>query len=157
MSTILQEIYEGSAVNKTGYKFRKRVGRGRGSDKGKMCGRGHKGQKARGAKRVISLGFEGGQTPLYRRLPHLGFNNINRIENLVIDFDKITYFFAKYNTNNLTRENLIDIGFLKPKQRLKLLANGTPTKGSVEVDLASKKALDMAQTAGLQLNGLSKE
>ena len=72
-------------------KERKRVGRGIGSGNGKTAGKGHKGQNARSGGGV-RLGFEGGQTPLFRRLPKRGFTNINRKEYTIVNLDNVKSF-----------------------------------------------------------------
>ena len=82
----LNEINNESAPKKN----RKRVGRGIGSGKGKTCGRGHKGQKSRTG--VSINGFEGGQMPIYRRVPKRGFNNIHRVEYQVINVGELQKF-----------------------------------------------------------------
>src|SRR5699024_12193773 len=90
-------------------KSRKRVGRFRSSGHGKTSGKGHKGQNARtgGGTR---LGFEGGQTPLFQRLPKRGFSNINRIEYAVVNLDTLNRFDE--NTD-VTPELLIESGIVK--------------------------------------------
>ena len=87
-----------------------RVGRGIGSGKGKTSGRGHKGQKSRSGVAIKS--FEGGQMPLYRRLPKRGFNPINKKKNDLgkINLGKVQYFIEKNSINNETKEQLISIG-----------------------------------------------
>ena len=70
---------------------KKRIGRGTGSGNGKTAGKGHKGQNARSGGGV-RLGFEGGQTPLYRRLPKRGFTNIKRKEYAIVNLDKLNNF-----------------------------------------------------------------
>ena len=79
-------------------KKRKRIGRGEGSGSGDTAGRGHKGQKSRsGYSR--RLGHEGGQMPLYRRLPKFGFKNPNRVEYRGINLDTLQKLAEKYNIN----------------------------------------------------------
>ena len=75
-------------------KVRKRVGRGYGSGLGKTSGRGHKGQKARSGGGT-RLGFEGGQTPLFQRLPKRGFTNINRKDYTVVNIETLNQFDGK--------------------------------------------------------------
>ena len=101
-----------------------RRGRGHGSGNGKTAGKGHKGQKARsGAPRV---GFEGGQMPLYRRLPKRGFKNINTQEIIAINVSKLEVFD---NGATVTVESLIEKGIVSnPKDGVKILGNGELTK-----------------------------
>ena len=81
-----------------------RVGRGIGSGKGKTSGRGHKGQKSRSGVAIKS--FEGGQMPLYRRLPKRGFNPLKKINIGKINLGKIQYFIEKNSINNKEKINL---------------------------------------------------
>ncbi len=101
-----------------------RRGRGHASGNGKTAGKGHKGQKARsGAPRP---GFEGGQMPLYRRLPKRGFNNINTKEIVGINVDALERF---ENEAVVTVETLIEAGVVKnPRDGVKILGNGELTK-----------------------------
>ena len=101
-----------------------RRGRGHGSGNGKTAGKGHKGQKARsGAPR---LGFEGGQMPLYRRIPKRGFKNRNRLEIVAIIISALEKFD---NGADVTVDTLIESGIVKnPKDGVKILGNGELTK-----------------------------
>jgi large subunit ribosomal protein L15 len=101
-----------------------RRGRGHGSGNGKTAGKGHKGQKARsGAPRI---GFEGGQMPLYRRLPKRGFKNINSKDIETINLSALEAF---ENDAEVTIESLIEAGIVKDvKDGVKVLGNGTLTK-----------------------------
>jgi large subunit ribosomal protein L15 len=90
---------EGSTFN------RKRIGRGQGSGQGTQAGKGHKGQKAR-AGGAIRNGFEGGQTPTYRRLPKFGFNPINRNRNSIVAIN-VHDIFIKFGTENEVSLSLI--------------------------------------------------
>ena len=101
-----------------------RRGRGHASGNGKTAGKGHKGQKARsGAPRP---GFEGGQMPLYRRLPKRGFTNINSLEIIAVNVDKLN----KFNDGDVvTVETLQEKGIINnPKDGVKILGNGELTK-----------------------------
>ncbi len=101
-----------------------RRGRGHGSGNGKTAGKGHKGQKARsGAPR---RGFEGGQLPLYMRLPKRGFTNINSLEIIAVNVDKLN----KFNDGDVvTVETLQEKGIINnPKDGVKILGNGELTK-----------------------------
>lgn len=102
-------------------KAKKRLGRGMASGFGKTSGKGHKGQNARtgGGTR---LGFEGGQTPLFQRLPKRGFTNINRKEYAIVNLDTLNQFDE--NTE-VTPELLLETGIVsKQKSGIKILANG---------------------------------
>src|SRR5688500_10283232 len=101
--------------NKGARKKSKRLGRGIGSGKGKTAGRGGKGQTARSG--VALNGFEGGQMPLFRRLPKRGFNNYNRKEYEVLNFSDLTDLISnkKLSANNITIDSLREAGVLKGK------------------------------------------
>jgi large subunit ribosomal protein L15 len=111
-------------------KERKRLGRGIGSGQGKTAGKGHKGQNARSGGGV-RLGFEGGQTPLFRRLPKRGFTNINRKEYAIVNLDALNQF---EEGTEVTPELLVETGVVKSeKAGIKILA-----KGNVEKKLTVK-------------------
>ncbi|MBR6238846.1 MAG: 50S ribosomal protein L15 [Lachnospiraceae bacterium] len=101
-----------------------RRGRGHGSGNGKTAGKGHKGQKARsGAPRI---GFEGGQMPLYRRLPKRGFTNRNTKEIVAINISELERFRSG---SNVTIEKMMEVGLVKdPRDGVKILGNGELTK-----------------------------
>lgn len=100
-------------------KLRNRVGRGTSSGNGKTSGRGQKGQKARGK---VRLGFEGGQMPLYRRIPKRGFTNISRKEFAVVNLEKLNAFA---DGTEITPALLIENGVVKnQKSGIKVLAVG---------------------------------
>ena len=101
-----------------------RRGRGHGSGNGKTAGKGHKGQKARsGAPRI---GFEGGQMPLYRRIPKRGFKNINTLDIVTINVDKLEVFD---NGTAVTVDTLLEKGIIKnARDGVKILGNGELTK-----------------------------
>ena len=115
-----------------------RVGRGHGSGNGKTAGRGHKGQKARSGGGVRP-GFEGGQMPLYRRIPKRGFTNRNSKEIIAINVDRLNCFD---DGAEVTIEALQAAGIIKnPKDGVKLLGNGDLTKKlSVKVNGYSQSA-----------------
>ena len=122
-----------------------RRGRGHGSGNGKTSGKGHKGQKARsGAPRP---GFEGGQLPLYRRLPKRGFTNINSKEIVAINVDTLNAFDEG---TVVTVEALVEKGIIKnPKDGVKILGNGELTKKlEVKVNAFSASAAEKIQAAG---------
>lgn len=129
--------------SKHGDKFRR--GRGHGSGNGKTAGKGHKGQKARsGAPRV---GFEGGQMPLYRRIPKRGFTNRNTKEIVTVSLDKLERFEdgATVDVNALIEAGIIK----KAKDGVKILGNGKLTKKlNVKVDAYSASAKEKIEALG---------
>jgi large subunit ribosomal protein L15 len=138
----------------TSNKKRKRVGRGSGSGSGKTAGRGVKGQKSRSG--VAINGFEGGQMPIYRRLPKKGFNNPFAKKIQSINFNDINNIIKKYkvdpqsiNESNLFEKNI----FNKSKGDLKLLdVGGLSASISIEVSYASKKAIKKIEKLGGKVN-----
>ncbi|MDL1965969.1 MAG: 50S ribosomal protein L15 [Candidatus Desulfofervidus auxilii] len=101
---------------------KKRVGRGDSSGHGSTCGRGQKGQKARSGGQVKSY-FEGGQMPLYRRLPKRGFKNIFKREYTIINIRDLVKKFKE--NEEITPEKLLEVGLVKKKkQPIKILAEG---------------------------------
>lgn len=132
-----------AAGSKHSNEFRR--GRGHGSGNGKTAGKGHKGQKARsGAPRP---GFEGGQLPLYRRLPKRGFTNINSKDIVAIGLDRLNVF---EDGAEVTVEALMEKGIVKnPKDGVKILGNGELTKKlDVKVNAFSKSAAEKIQAVG---------
>ena len=132
-------------------KSKLRVGRGIGSGKGKTSGRGVKGQKSRSGVAIKS--FEGGQMPLYRRLPKRGFNPINKKIIAILNLDKIQSYIDKknikttdtLNSNLLKKLKLIDQNSIK----LKILGSGAiRDKINIEADLASKSAVEKLEKIG---------
>ena len=128
-----------------------RVGRGIGSGKGKTSGRGVKGQKSRSGVAIKS--FEGGQMPLYRRLPKRGFNPIQRENIAILNLDKIQSFINKktINTNDiLNSSSLKKLKLInKNSKKLKILGSGEiKDKINIEADLASKSALEKLEKIG---------
>ncbi|CDD36188.1 50S ribosomal protein L15 [Roseburia sp. CAG:309] len=122
-----------------------RRGRGHGSGNGKTAGKGHKGQKARsGAPRP---GFEGGQLPLYRRLPKRGFTNINSKDIVAIGLDRLNAF---EDGAEVTIETLMDKGIVNnPRDGVKILGNGELTKKlTVKVNAFSKSAVEKIEAVG---------
>ncbi len=106
-------------------KVRNRVGRGIGSGNGKTAGKGHKGQNARSGGGV-RLGFEGGQTPLFRRLPKRGFTNINRKEFAIVNLSTLNRF---EDGTEVTPELLLETGVIsKLNDGVKILASGAVEK-----------------------------
>ncbi|MGV3553015.1 50S ribosomal protein L15 [Rhizobium sp.] len=137
--------------NEGALKSRKRVGRGIGSGTGKTGGRGVKGQKARSG--VAINGFEGGQMPIYRRLPKRGFNNIFRADYVVVSLGRIQ---AAVDAKKLDAKNTIDAAALKAagvirreKDGVRILADGElKAKLTIEVAGASKPAVEKIEKAG---------
>jgi large subunit ribosomal protein L15 len=122
-----------------------RRGRGHGSGNGKTAGKGSKGQKARsGAPRV---GFEGGQMPLYRRLPKRGFTNRNTKEIVAVNVDVLNRFD---DGATVTVDSLIETGIIKnPRDGVKILGNGELTKKlDVKVNAFSASAVEKIQALG---------
>ena len=134
-------------INKT----KMRVGRGIGSGKGKTSGRGVKGQKSRSGVAIKS--FEGGQMPLYRRLPKRGFNPISRNEIAILNLEKIQSFIDKKNiktSDMLNSELLKKLKLIsKNSKKLKILGTGEiKEKIIIQADLASKSALKKIEKIG---------
>lgn len=129
-------------------KERKRLGRGIGSGQGKTAGKGHKGQNARSGGGV-RLGFEGGQTPLFRRLPKRGFTNINRKEYAVVNLDALNIF---EDGTEVTTELLIETGLVKKELAgVKVLAKGSLEKKlTVKAHKFSSAAKEAIEAAGGQ-------
>ncbi|MCM3314771.1 50S ribosomal protein L15 [Psychrobacillus sp. MER TA 17] len=127
-------------------KVRNRVGRGIGSGNGKTAGKGHKGQKTRSGGGVRP-GFEGGQNPLYRRLPKRGFTNIHRKEYTVVNLDVLNRFEAG---TEVTPELLIETKTVKNvKHGIKVLGNGNLDKNlTVKAHKFSASAVKAIEAAG---------
>jgi large subunit ribosomal protein L15 len=130
---------------------RKRVGRGPGSGTGKTGGRGMKGQKSRSG--VAMKGFEGGQMPLYQRLPKRGFNSINRRDYAVINLGGLQTFIdaGKIDAGGeITEEALVASGLVRRRRDgVRLLGKGELTaKVSIRVTGASKSAVEAVEKAG---------
>lgn len=128
----------------------KRIGRGTGSGTGKTAGKGHKGQRARSG--VAIKGFEGGQMPIYRRLPKRGFTSINRVEFNVINLGDLDQFIkaGRLDKDKITKDMLVDLGIVKKyNMPLKLLAKGEFNYSTtIEVDFASAKAIEIVTKNG---------
>ena len=128
-----------------------RVGRGIGSGKGKTSGRGHKGQKSRSGVAIKS--FEGGQMPLYRRLPKRGFNSIRKDILGKINLGKVQYFIEKNSISNTEKINLDLLKKLnivnKNSKKLKILGSGEiKNKVIIEANFFSKSAKDKLEKKG---------
>ncbi|MBP3953427.1 50S ribosomal protein L15 [Bacillus suaedae] len=127
-------------------KVRNRVGRGIGSGNGKTAGKGHKGQNARSGGGVRP-GFEGGQNPLYRRLPKRGFTNPTRKEFTIVNLDELNRFDKG---TEVTPELLIETGVVKNvKHGVKILGNGNIEKSlTVKAHKFSASAVEAIEAAG---------
>jgi len=125
---------------------RKRLGRGQGSGQGKTAGKGHKGQNARSGGGV-SLGFEGGQTPLFRRIPKRGFTNRTRKEYAIVNVSSLDIF---ENGTVVTTELLMEVGLVKKiLDGIKILGNGELSKKlTVSANKFSKSAIVVIEKAG---------
>ena len=132
-------------------KLKIRVGRGIGSGKGKTSGRGVKGQKSRSGVAIKS--FEGGQMPLYRRLPKRGFNPIGKKNIAILNLDQIQKYIDK---KSIDTKNILNFNLLKKLRlidnnvsKLKILGSGEiKDKINIEADLASKSAVEKLEKIG---------
>lgn len=142
----LNEIKDNEGARKS----RKRVARGVGSGSGKTAGRGQKGQKSRSG--VAVNGFEGGQMPIYRRLPKRGFNNPFAKEYAVVNLDTIQKAVdaGKLNANSIDIKSLMESGIIsKQLDGVRLLARGAITTSvTISVNSASKAAVAAVEKAG---------
>lgn len=138
----LHEIKPAEGSRKT----RNRVGRGIGSGNGKTAGRGHKGQNSRSGGGVRP-GFEGGQNPLYRRLPKRGFTNPNRKEFAIVGLDQLNKFAADAV---VTPEALLEAGIIKNvRDGVKILGNGElNVKLTVQAQKFSQSAVEKIEALG---------
>ena len=141
-----------NTLNSKTFKSRKRLGRGIGSTKGKTCGRGHKGQKSRSGVAIKS--FEGGQMPLYRRLPKRGFKSFGNKKNITsINLSRIQEIIDKQKAilnNKINLSNLQKSKFINKKYRkIKLLGTGDlKQKLDIEVNSISKSAREKIEKLG---------
>ena len=140
-----------NSLNSKIKKTKKRLGRGIGSSRGKTCGRGHKGQKSRSGVAIKS--FEGGQMPLYRRLPKRGFKNLKKKNIVTIDLSKIQKIFEKKIILPNDRLNLLILQKSKLSNkkynRLKLLGLGDiKEKFDMEVNFVSSSAKEKIEKLG---------
>ena len=141
-----------NTLSSRGLKSKRRIGRGIGSSKGKTSGRGHKGQKSRSGVAIKS--FEGGQMPLYRRLPKRGFKAINKKKNTaMINLSKIQDLLIKKKIKLEDKINLINLKkskFINKKySKLKLLGAGDlKQKMDIEVNFISKSAKEKVEKLG---------
>ena len=141
-------------LNTFNIKIRKKIirpGRGIGSGKGKTSGRGHKGQKSRSGVAIKS--FEGGQMPLYRRLPKRGFNSISTEQVAILNLEKIQSYIDKkrINTSDILNSDLLKKLKIinKNSTKLKILGNGKiKDKVNIQANLASKSAVEKLEKIG---------
>lgn len=133
---------EGSVRNK------KRIGRGQGSGRGGTATKGHKGAQSRaGYKR--KLGFEGGQMPLYRRVPKFGFKNINRKEFVGVNISSLQALVDAQNITTVDLQVLIDNGMVYKNELVKILGNGElKAKLEVSAHAFSKSAIEAIEAQG---------
>ena len=150
----LNELYNNIGAKKN----KKRIARGIGSGKGKTGGRGVKGQKSRSG--VSMKGFEGGQTPIIKRLPKRGFNCISTKKYNIINIYNIEAALADGRLNvadNITKEKLIEIGVINNKNNKKLVkllsihSDGFAAPLLLKLDAYSSKAKDLIEKAGGRL------
>ena len=133
MSSLLNEIKPNSDSKSN----RKRVGRGGGSGTGKTCGRGHKGQKARTGG-TIRIGFEGGQMPLQRRLPKVGFSSRVNLLSTEVKYDHL----VKIKEDEITIELLRKYKLIKTKiQKVKIIGPCTIKEKKILKDMACTKSV----------------
>ena len=147
----LNELHDNPGATKT----KKRIARGPGSGKGKTAGRGMKGQKSRSG--VAIKGYEGGQMPLYQRLPKRGFSKPNRKEFSVVNLGLIQKFIDDGKlTGDITEDNLIASGLVRRKlDGIRILAKGNFTaKAKISVTGASATAKAAVEAAGGSLTFL---
>ena len=136
-----------------------RIGRGIGSGKGKTSGRGHKGQKARSGIAIKS--FEGGQMPLYRRLPKRGFSSIKKNNIAILNLQQLQKYISKGKLNSKSLINLSELKknkILKGKiDKIKLLGNGNiKDQINIEVDFISKSAKEKIEKNGSSIKLITK-
>ena len=133
-------------------KSSKRVGRGQGSGKGGTSKRGHKGQKSRSGY-SSKRGFEGGGITLWKRTPKRGFKNINRVEYVPINLDRLQAIADKHGLTDVTVENLAAAGVVSKNDRVKVLGNGELTsKLNVSVHACSNAAKEAIESKGGTVN-----
>ncbi|GAP43246.1 LSU ribosomal protein L15P [Lentimicrobium saccharophilum] len=131
-------------------KASKRIGRGQGSGRGGTSTRGHKGAKSRSGYSQ-KIGFEGGQMPLYRRVPKYGFRNINRIEYRSINLDVIQALVSAKNVDAVDIDLLIESGLAAKNDKIKILGRGELTaKVDIKANAFSASAVKAIESKGGQ-------
>ena len=137
-------------------KNKKRVARGTGSGYGRTSGRGHKGYKARSGSSV--RGFEGGQTPIYRRLPMRGFVSTKKVENkkliIVLNLKKLSAIFSDFDKVSL--KDLVKANVMSVAQKIKLVGSDIDLKKlgkikEIEVNCASKQVIETLKKGGISV------
>lgn len=129
-------------------KTNKRLGRGQGSGGGGTATRGHKGAKSRSGYKQ-KKGFEGGQMPLYRRIPKGGFKNINRVEYNAVNISTLQHLFETKGISTFNIEVLKENGLMGRNELVKVLANGNlSAKIEVHAHAFSEKAIQIIEAAG---------
>ena len=127
---------------------KKRLGRGEASGKGGTASRGHKGDKARSGHKN-KRHHEGGQMPLQMRLPKRGFKNINRVEYIAFNLDRLEEVATKHNTTDITTLFLLEHGYIRATDLVKVLGNGELTqKLNLTVDACSENAKKAVEAIG---------
>ncbi|MCY0867573.1 MAG: 50S ribosomal protein L15 [Aquificota bacterium] len=135
------------APNEGATKEKRRVGRGIGSGLGKTCGKGHKGQKTRSGDRRLPSWFEGGQTPLHKRIPKRGFRPLNKVEYSVVNLRTLEKYFE--SGEEVTPEKLLERGLVKKGLPVKVLGDGELTKAlKVKAHAFSQSAREKIQALG---------
>jgi|SRR5690554_2901770 len=129
-------------------KNRKRIGRGQASGQGTSAGRGTKGQQSRTGNSK-KIGFEGGQTPLQRRIPKFGFKNINRVEYKEFNLGQVDALIEKYELEEFSLDSLYENSLIQKSDKVKVLGNGEITKKiAFKVNAVSKKAKNAIEAVG---------
>lgn len=130
-------------------KSRKRIGRGQGSGRGGTSTRGHKGDKSRSGSK-LKRHFEGGQTPMQRRLPKRGFKNVNRLEYIPLNLAQLEKLVEKTGKSAFDVQALVDAGVARKTEKIKVLGNG---KLNAKVDLTVHAISASAKAAIEALGG----
>jgi large subunit ribosomal protein L15 len=126
----------------------KRIGRGQGSGRGGTATRGHKGAQSRSGYRT-KVGFEGGQMPIHKRLPKVGFKNFNRVEFKVFNLDRISELSEKHNLTDITLPQLRALKLISKTDKVKILGRGElKSKVNVEVNAISESARKAIEEKG---------
>jgi large subunit ribosomal protein L15 len=130
------------------HKQGKRIGRGEGSGKGGTSTRGHKGAGSRSGTST-KRGFEGGQMPLYRRVPKFGFKNLNRIEFVPVNLDRLQKLAEEKGLTTIDFQTFLDNGFVSKKGVIKVLGRGELTSAiQVKAHAFSESAIKAIEAAG---------
>jgi large subunit ribosomal protein L15 len=126
----------------------KRIGRGQGSGRGGTATRGHKGAQSRSGYHT-KVGFEGGQMPIHKRLPKVGFKNFNRVEFKVFNLDRISELSEKHNLTDITLPQLRALKLISKTDKVKILGRGElKSKVNVEVNAISESARKAIEEKG---------